>query len=290
VKSHPSISQRIINMLPDPRRFLTLLFSVGLSALSFAASPEEVFRNPPDTAKPGVWWHWMGSNVSKEGITRDLEAFKKAGISGATIFGMADVCTPWAGHIENSPTDGLLAFTDPWWKLVRHAAEEGKRLGIDVGLHNCPGYTSTGGPWITPELSMQEIFQSQTLVEGGSLFRGVLPKPAVDPRGHMLFPMINKQTGVLEKPVIEGRTSYWRDIAVLAAPAEARVAAEVVLVEDVRRRDVDRGDRLITRCRQLRGRHRHVRLRGSRHESALDGGPCGPQAAPPLVLPRARSC
>ena len=156
------------NMLPYPRRFLTLLFSVGLSALSFAASPEEVFRNPPDTAKPGVWWHWMGSNVSKEGITQDLEEFKKAGISGATIFGMADVCTPWAGHIENSPNDGLLAFTDPWWKLVRHAAAEGKRLGIDVGLHNCPGYTSTGGQWITPELSMQEIFQSQTVVEGGS--------------------------------------------------------------------------------------------------------------------------
>ena len=120
---------------------------------------EAIFKSPPDSAKPGVWWHWMGCNVTKDGITRDLEAFKATGISGATIFGMADVCSPWAAHIENSPTDGLIAFTDPWWEMVRHAAAEGKRLGIDVGLHNCPGYTSTGGPWITPELAMQQIFQ-----------------------------------------------------------------------------------------------------------------------------------
>lgn len=205
------------------------LFSIGLSAWSLAATPEEVFHNPPDPAKPGVWWHWMGCNVTKDGITRDLEEFKKAGISGATIFGMADVCTPWAGHIENSPNEGLLAFTDPWWKLVRHAAAEGKRLGIDIGLHNCPGYTSTGGPWITPELSMQQIFQSQTTVEEGSVFHGVLPKPAIDPRGDMLFPMVNKQTGVLEKPIIEGRKTYWRDIAVLAAPAAGVIAKNQVI-------------------------------------------------------------
>jgi hypothetical protein len=216
-------------MIP-PRYLLPIaLLFAGLSVISIAASPEEVFRNPPDEAKPGVWWHWMGSNVSKEGITRDLEEFKIAGISGATIFGMADVCTPWAGHIENSPNEGMLAFTDPWWKLVRHAAAEGKRLGVDVGLHNCPGYTSTGGPWITPELSMQQIFQSQTLIEGGTQFRGALSRPTIDPRGDMLFPMINKQTGVLEKPIIEGRKTYWQDIAVLATPAEGVIGRDQII-------------------------------------------------------------
>lgn len=201
---------------------------LGVSAVA-AGDPEAVFRSPPESARPGVWWHWMGCNVSQQGITRDLEAFKAAGIGGATIFGMADVCTPWAGHIENSPADGLLAFTDPWWKLVRHAAEEGRRLGIDVGLHNCPGYTSTGGPWITPELAMQQIFQSQVLVEGGTVFDGMLPRPPVDPRGDMLFPMVNKQTGLLEKPIIPGRTNYWRDIAVLAVPAEGVIATDAVI-------------------------------------------------------------
>jgi len=187
------------------------------------ASPEAVFKNPPQDARPGVWWHWMGCNVSREGITRDLEGFKGAGIASATIFGMADVCTPWAGHIENSPNDGLLAFTDPWWKLVRHAAAEGKRLGVDVGIHNCPGYTSTGGPWITPELAMQQIFHTRVDVEGGKTFSGVLAKPAIDPRGDIMFPMVNKVTGAVEKPIIEGRRSYWRDIAVLAVPAEGTI-------------------------------------------------------------------
>lgn len=207
---------------------VSLVASVS-SGLAASTDPESIFLNPPRDAKPGVWWHWMGSNVSREGITRDLEAFKEGGIAAATIFGMADVCTPWAGHIENSPNDGLLAFTDPWWKLVRHAAAEGKRLGIDVGIHNCPGYTSTGGPWITPELAMQQIFQSRTEVEGGKPFSGVLPKPEIDPRGDMLFPMINKDTGALEKPVIEGRKTYWQDIAVLAVPAEGVIGKDRVI-------------------------------------------------------------
>lgn len=214
------------------RPLLPVSLFLGLSfcaASSVASDPGQVFLNPPQDAKPGVWWHWMGSNVSREGITRDLEAFKEGGIAAATIFGMADVCTPWAAHIENSPNDGLLAFTDPWWKLVRHAAEEGKRLGIDVGIHNCPGYTSTGGPWITPELAMQQIFQSRTEVEGGKPFSGVLPKPEINPRGDMLFPMVNKDTGVLEKPIIEGRKTYWRDIAVLAVPAGGVIGKDSVI-------------------------------------------------------------
>jgi hypothetical protein len=223
-------------------KFASTIVISALAALLFAPlvalhaaddhgvdDPERVFLDPPESAKPGVWWHWMGCNVTKAGITRDLEAFKEAGIGMATVFGMADVCTPWAAHIENSPTDGLIAFTDPWWEMVRHAAAEGKRLGVDVGLHNCPGYTSTGGPWVTPELAMQQIFQSETRVEGGVAFEGLLPRPKVEPRGDMLFPMVNKQTGALEKPVIAGRTNYWRDIAVLAVPAEGIIAKEQII-------------------------------------------------------------
>lgn len=203
----------------------------SIPALVAAADdPAQVFRQVPAAAKPGVWWHWMGCNVSKDGITRDLEAFKAAGISGATIFGMSDVCTPWAGDIPNNPNEGLLAFTDPWWQLVRHAAAEGKRLELDIGVHNCPGYTASGGPWITPELSMQELCTSQTLVDGGVRFAGALARPQVDPHGVMAFPVINKDSGQLEKPVVEGRTTFYRDIAVLAMPAQGAVAKEQVVV------------------------------------------------------------
>ena len=202
---------------------------MAATAKTDAEDPLQAFRQPSATAKPGVWWHWMGCNVSKQGITRDLEAFQAAGISAATIFGMADVCTPWAGNIPNSPNDGLLAFTDPWWQLVRHAAAEGKRLGLDIGVHNCPGYTASGGPWITPELSMQEVCTSLIMVDGGVRFTGTVPRPQVDPRAVMAFPVINKETGLTEKPVLEGRKTFYRDIALLAMPADGVVAKEQVV-------------------------------------------------------------
>jgi hypothetical protein len=99
----------------------------------------------------------MGSNISQEGITRDLEAMKEAGIGGATIFSLADTLTPYSGVILKSPTPEIVTFTEPWWKLLRFAAEECKRLGLELLLHNCAGYETSGGTWITPELSMQEV-------------------------------------------------------------------------------------------------------------------------------------
>ena len=71
-----------------------------------ANDPQAVFENPPQSAKTGVWWHWMGCNVSKEGIVRDLDWFKETGIGAATIFGMADACTLYrAPRVETRNQD-----------------------------------------------------------------------------------------------------------------------------------------------------------------------------------------
>ena len=114
----------------------------------------------------------MGCNVSKTGITRDLEAMEAAGIGGATIFSLADTVTPWSGVIHKSPTPEIIAFTEPWWAMIHHACVEAKRLGLELILHNCAGYESSGGTWITPELSMQELVWSEKRVQGGSqIFR-----------------------------------------------------------------------------------------------------------------------
>ncbi len=199
------------------------------TALAHADDLEQAFTHPPQSAKPGVWWHWMGCNVTKDGITRDLEALKAAGFGSATIFGMADVCTPWAGRIENSPTAGLVAFTDPWWQLVRHAAAEGRRLSLDVGIHNCPGYESSGGPWIPSELSMLEVCSSQTPATGSGRISLALPQPKVDPRSTMPFPVFNPETGKVEKPVVPARQTFYRDIALVALPAEGVVAKGQVI-------------------------------------------------------------
>ncbi len=190
---------------------------------------DELFAHPPDSARPGVLWMWMGCNVTSNGITRDLEALRKAGFNRATMFSLADVTTPWACEIGNSPTPEIIAWTEPWWKLVRHAALESKRLGIDFGMHNCPGYTASGGPWIPPELSMQEICYSQQPVTGPGKIVLDLPRPKVDPRAVQPFPVFNPNTGQVEKPEIPERKTFYRDIAVLALPASGVVPKDQVI-------------------------------------------------------------
>ncbi len=41
------------------------------------------FENPPNAARPRVWWHWMNGNVTKEGITKDLERMERIGSGGS---------------------------------------------------------------------------------------------------------------------------------------------------------------------------------------------------------------
>ena len=190
---------------------------------------ERIFSHPPEAAKPGMLWFWMGCNLSKEGITRDLEAFKAAGINNTTMFHCADTTTPWAGEIGNSPTPEIISWTEPWWKLVRHAVVESKRLGMDFAMFNGTGYESSGGPWIKVEHSMQELCFSQTPVSGPGKVSLALPRPTVDPRSVMPFPMYNPNTGQVEKPEIPERKTYYKDIAVLAMPAEGAVKKEQII-------------------------------------------------------------
>ena len=186
-------------------------------------NPAKVFLNPPESAKPGVLWMWMGNNLSKAGITKDLEALKKEGFNRTTMFSLADITTPWAGVIGKSPTPEIVSWTEPWWKLVRFAAEESKRLGLDFGMYNGAGYESSGGTWITPELSMQEICWSQNKVNGNTQVSIQLQQPQVDARGHTPYPIFNGETGLVEIPEVAARKTYYEDISVLALPASGVV-------------------------------------------------------------------
>ncbi|MBR3222681.1 MAG: hypothetical protein IKF72_10670 [Kiritimatiellae bacterium] len=134
-------------MKPPMRTLLCLALAFAASGALFAGDLEERFRTPPPSARPQVWWHWMNGNVTKAGITADLEAMAEIGIGGAHIF---DVSI----GIPKGPVD----FNSPaWFDCVRWAAHEAKRLGIELGLSNCSGFSSSGGPWVTPEDSMKRL-------------------------------------------------------------------------------------------------------------------------------------
>ena len=219
-----------------------LAASPFLSRASFALSrslgsmPEPVidlakaFLAPPDSTRPYVLWMWMGSNLSREGITLDLEAMKEAGIGGATIFSLADTLTPWAGVILKSPTPEIVTYNEPWWAMVRHAASECRRLGLELLLHNCAGYESSGGPWITPELSMQEVVWSEQRITGAKHIATQLHRAVVDPHPHAQFPIVYiPSLGKDGIPVVKARQDYYRDIAVIALPAAGSPTMDQVL-------------------------------------------------------------
>ena len=47
-----------------------------------AVALDLLFANPSKSARPHTWWHWMNGNVTKAGITADLEAM--ANVGGST--------------------------------------------------------------------------------------------------------------------------------------------------------------------------------------------------------------
>ena len=66
---------------------LSCLFSILISAQQLPSTTlESGFSNPPNEAKARTWWHWISGNVSKSGITKDLEAMKSVGIQEAQLF------------------------------------------------------------------------------------------------------------------------------------------------------------------------------------------------------------
>lgn len=128
---------------------------------------KSAFVTPADSNKVWCYWYWLNDDISKEGITRDLEAMKEAGIGGAFI-----------GNINPDEVDGRVPlFSEQWWDIMVHAVNEGQRLGVDIGTFNCPGWSQSGGPWVKPEMAMRYLTYSETKVTGGTKIMVNLPKP-----------------------------------------------------------------------------------------------------------------
>jgi hypothetical protein len=147
--------------------------SLGLARTSLAQGPDPLesgFRVPPEAAKPRTWWHWTMSNVTKDGITKDLEWMKRVGIGG---FMLADVNAGRGQTVEPKTPFG----TPEWFEAVRHAAAEADRLGLEMAIFSSPGWSETGGPWVKPEQAMKKLVWSETALVGPRVFSGKLAQP-----------------------------------------------------------------------------------------------------------------
>lgn len=137
------------------------------------------FMNPPDSTKPGVYWYFISGHISKEGITKDLEAMKKVGI-GEVFIGDIFYEPPTnnsLGLIANPPMGNTPSLSEAWWDCMRHAIKEGSRIGIDISFFNSPGWSQSGGPWVKEEEAMRYLTYSDTMVSGGGNLEIALTKP-----------------------------------------------------------------------------------------------------------------
>ena len=179
------------------------------SAFSAESALEQDFKNPPVKTRPYVWWHWMGSNFSKEGITKDLEAMKTSGIGGATIFNLASAVQESHKPTLNNPWPDQTYRSPKYWEALKHAAAEAQRLGLEIGLHNTVGYSTTGGPWIDEAKNMQKITSKSVTVEGGKRINIEIPRPD---------PVVYRGWGASGNSF-----TFFKDIAVLAVPASGDI-------------------------------------------------------------------
>ena len=168
------------------KRTITALCLACAAAAVWADGLVDIFRSPPPAARPQVWWHWMNGNVTREGIVADLDAMAAVGIGGATIFDVGVGIPP-----------GSVKFnTQEWIDTVAFAVAEAAKRRIEICLHNCSGYSTSGGPWIAPSNSMKVVSCSIVDVEGPRRFAAALPAP---PNQH----------------------GFYEDVAVLAWPVPA---------------------------------------------------------------------
>ena len=138
---------------------------------SFGQHDVESFKLPPRLYYPQTWFHYIGGNVSHEGITADLEAIAEAGLSGIQLF-HGQFGGEWPGVQPQ-----ITSLSPLWDNAVKHTAEECRRLGLRFTMQNCPGWAMSGGPWIEPSNAMRHLAWSRTDIAGNETVSIQLPVP-----------------------------------------------------------------------------------------------------------------
>lgn len=175
---------------------------------------DEQFRDPPATARPRVWWHWMNGNITKDGIAKDLAWMKAVGIGGAQTFD-ANLQTPQV-------VAKRLAYMSPEWKdAFRFAASEADRLGLELAIASSPGWSETGGPWVKPADAMKKLVWSEVAIAPGT--RLATPLPALPDRAgpfQDLRPALSIEEMITGHAAPDGPRAHG-EVAVLAWPEAA---------------------------------------------------------------------
>jgi hypothetical protein len=163
-----------LNRFCDPfptmlgRSALVLAMASGLSFAADPSIPEPLAHWPAATPqnKPWTRWWWLGSGVDKENVSRELEAFAKAGIGGV------EICPIYGAK---GAEQRFIDFLAPqWMEMLAHTTREGKRLGIGVDMTTGTGWPF-GGPMVTPDMASRGLQRISKSVSGGNRISLKLP-------------------------------------------------------------------------------------------------------------------
>jgi hypothetical protein len=178
------------------------------------ASIEQGFRSIPDSVQTGVYWYWISDNISKEGVERDLEAMKVAGINRAFIGNIGIDGIPYGDH---------KLLSSEWWEVLHAALKKATELNIEIGIFNSPGWSQSGGPWVKSSQAMRYLASSDTIVAGPGRMQLTLPSVGKDEQDVCViaYPALDKPVG--EKSWAINKKSGQSSSSVLVFDKEATV-------------------------------------------------------------------
>ena len=188
---------------------MAMLLAVHLAAAQTVPDRlKQGFEDPPNSARPRVWWHWMNGNVTREGIRLDLEWMHRVGVGGFQNFDVALYTPKVVSH--------RMVYMTPEWKATfLYATKLADRLGLEEAIASSPGWSETGGPWVPPAEAMKKYVWSETRAEGGNLFSGILAQPPGTTGPFQDVPLVPDPVMPGDKPPLIPR-QFYRDSAVVA--------------------------------------------------------------------------
>ena len=188
------------------KKLLLSVMALAISALVSAQNLYDGFKNPPQEARPRVWWHWMNGNITKDGIRKDLEWMHRAGIGGFHNFD--------AGMATPQVVERRLDYMSPEWKdAFKYAITLADSLGLEAAVASAPGWSNTGGPWVKPEQAMKKLVWREMRVKGGRRLNLQLPEPYRTTGFFQNVPTVTNATTFME---VKEEQQWYKDLYVIA--------------------------------------------------------------------------
>lgn len=179
------------------------------------------FENPPQIARPKVYWWWLNGYVDSVRVKEELRAMKDAGISGVDIFEI--------GVPPDRDPEGLIPAGPPFMseeslKMIQLAITEAGKLDMEVGLGVASSWNA-GGSWVEPMHAAKTLYSSRVTLHGNKDVKIKMPFPEITPGRGGVPRKIEYQPN--------GRPVYSEEVAVIAVPSGAKSLQDTTKILNV---------------------------------------------------------